>query len=850
MTPTINKATKKNSLRKALPSVVVFDLDNTLAESKQPITHDMAQLLAELSNKTRIAVASGGMFEQLLNQIIEELPPSANLENIYLLPTSGSALYTYEHGGWVKVYEENLTHEEAARIEEAIEQGVAETGLIDLSSEAYGERCEFRGSEMTLSALGQNAPAEEKKAWDPDGSKKEKLQKEIQELLPDYDVRTGGSTSIDITKKGINKAYGVRKLSEYLEIPISEMEYVGDELTPGGNDEVVKETGIVTHAEKNPAGTTELITELLEEAPATPAISTSVSLPATPVSRTAPASSTSLEAMIQKNIKGDVTDDGVVRAQMARDTSIFTRTPSLVVYPKDADDVSALVKTIHDAKQSGAEVSLTARSAGTCMSGGPLTTSVVAVFMKYMNKIIEVGEDSNGGYAVTEPGVFYRDFEKATLAKKIKGRGQIMPSYPASRELCAMGGIVNNNSGGERTLEYGKTEKYVEEVEVVLSDGTRTTLKALSREELAFKQAQQTLEGSIYRDMHALIKDNLEVIEKAKPRVSKNSAGYALWSVIDKEKGTFNLAKLICGAQGTLAFMTKAKLRLVPEETHRAMLVIFLSDLNVLPDIVHRVLPSNPESFESYDDNTFKLAIKFMPQMLSQMGLGRAMHLGISFLPEMAMAVTGGVPKMVLMAEFSGDTAEDALKKANAAQSAIAGLHLPTSVKKNEHESEKYWIVRRESFALLRKNVHGLYAAPFIDDFVVSPDTYPQFLPELNALLAEYKKYFIYTIAGHIGNGNFHIIPLMDLKRPEVRKVILELAPKVYSLVIKYGGTTTGEHNDGIIRTPYLPMLFGEQVVGLFEQTKKIFDPLNIFNPGKKVHGTFADIERDMVKTS
>jgi FAD/FMN-containing dehydrogenase len=190
------------------------------------------------------------------------------------------------------------------------------------------------------------------------------------------------------------------------------------------------------------------------------------------------------------------------------------------------------------------------------------------------------------------------------------------------------------------------------------------------------------------------------------------------------------------------------------------------------------------------------------------------------------------------------------LKKANAAQSAIAGLHLPTSVKKNEHESEKYWIVRRESFALLRKNVHGLYAAPFIDDFVVSPDTYPQFLPELNALLAEYKKYFIYTIAGHIGNGNFHIIPLMDLKRPEVRKVILELAPKVYSLVIKYGGTTTGEHNDGIIRTPYLPMLFGEQVVGLFEQTKKIFDPLNIFNPGKKVHGTFADIERDMVKTS
>jgi FAD/FMN-containing dehydrogenase len=280
------------------------------------------------------------------------------------------------------------------------------------------------------------------------------------------------------------------------------------------------------------------------------------------------------------------------------------------------------------------------------------------------------------------------------------------------------------------------------------------------------------------------------------------------------------------------------------------MLVIFLKDLAILPDIVHRVLPFNPESFESYDDQTFKLAVKFMPQMLSQMGLTRATRLGISFLPEVAMAIAGGVPKLVLMAEFSASSAEAAQKHAEDAQKAVADLHLPTSVKKNEKESEKYWIVRRESFALLRKNVHGLYASPFIDDFVVPPDSYPQFLPELSALLAEYDKYFIYTIAGHIGNGNFHIIPLMDLSKPEVRNVVLELAPKVYELVLKYKGTTTGEHNDGIIRTPYLPMQFGDKVVGLFNETKDIFDPLNIFNPGKKVHGTFADIERDMLKSS
>ena len=155
--------------------------------------------------------------------------------------------------------------------------------------------------------------------------------------------------------------------------------------------------------------------------------------------------------------------------------------------------------------------------------------------------------------------------------------------------------------------------------------------------------------------------------------------------------------------------------------------------------------------------------------------------------------------------------------------------------------------MRRESFSLLRKNAKGLYAAPFIDDFVVPPDTYPEFMPELNALLARYD--LLYTIAGHIGSGNFHIIPLMDLKDPKVRSIILELSPKVYELVIKYGGTTTGEHNDGIIRTPYLPQLFGAEMVTLFEKTKHIFDPEDIFNPGKKVGGTFQDIERDMLRS-
>jgi len=484
------------------------------------------------------------------------------------------------------------------------------------------------------------------------------------------------------------------------------------------------------------------------------------------------------------------------------------------------------------------------------MSGGPLTTSVVVSLTKHMNHMGEVvpldsARDEIAGYAISEPGVFYRDFEKATLEQ-----GLIMPSFPASREMAAMGGIIANNAGGERTLKYGKTEKYVEEVEVILSDGSLATFKPLTPNEVEERKKLRTLEGKIYREMDALLTENAGLIEGHRPRVSKNSAGYALWSVKDPKTGMFNLAKLICGSQGTLAFWTKAKLSLIKPKGHRAMLVTFLYDIAVLPEIVKRILPFDPESFESYDDHTFTLAVRFLPGLLSQMGLVRAARLGIDFIPEAAMVATGGVPKMILMAEFSEDTLAEADRKAFAAKDALAGLHVQSKIEKDEKESEKYWIVRRESFSLLRKNVHGLHTAPFIDDFVVPPACYPDFLPKLNALLDAYKSHFIYTIAGHIGNGNFHLIPLMDLTKEENRRIILELAPKVYDLVIREGGTTTGEHNDGIIRTPYLPMLFGDEMVKLFAATKKIFDPLNIFNPGKKVGGTFADIERDMLKTA
>lgn len=544
-----------------------------------------------------------------------------------------------------------------------------------------------------------------------------------------------------------------------------------------------------------------------------------------------------LKEAISKSTKIEVSDDPEVLSAYSRDTSIFTRTPKLVAFPKNAAQVSALTRFVQEARSHGDDISLTGRSAGTDMTGGVLTDSISVVFTKYMNHMGEIGSD----YAVAEPGVYYRDFEKATRAKN----GTIYPAYPASRELCAIGGIVSNNSGGELNLKYGKTNKHVKELELVLSDGSQITTRPITLEELENKKREDSLEGKIYRDIHQLVVNNKAEIEKARPNVTKNSAGYDLWDILDEKNGTFDLNQLIVGSQGTLALVTRAKLRTIKPKTNRAMLVIFMSDLGILPEVVHRILKCSPESFESYDDKTFGLAVRFAPQMLMQMGLKDAIKLGFAFLPDVWSVLRGGVPKLVLLAEFAEDSAEEALKKTEAANAALSDLHVRTRIAKSETESAKYWKVRRESFALLRKNVRGRYAAPFIDDIVVHPDDYPKFLPELYQLVSNHR--FIYTIAGHIGDGNFHIIPLVNMTGREDRAEIFELMPKVYALVAKYGGSITGEHNDGILRTPYLHLMFSEKMMHLFAEVKNIFDPQGVFNPGKKVGGTLADISRSII---
>jgi len=532
----------------------------------------------------------------------------------------------------------------------------------------------------------------------------------------------------------------------------------------------------------------------------------------------------SVADQIRPLIAGETIDDPEVLETYSKDASIFKVTPKLVVFPKDSKDICSMVAFC--SQNSG--FSLTPRAAGTCMSGGAINDSLILDMTKYFNKIISVSENS----ATAQPGVFYRDFEKETLKK-----GVLLPCYTSSRELNTVGGMVGNNSAGEKSLSYGQTERYVSKVKTILSDGNEYEFYPLDKEALSKKCRQNDFEGNLYKKISELVFNNLEAIRLAEPKTSKNSTGYYLWKVWN---GTvFDMSKLIVGSQGTLGIVTEIEFKLVKPHQYTAMLEIELGNLDDLDQIVSKVLEFTPESFECFDDATLKTSLKYLPDIEKEFKKIHGMAVYYKFIPFFVEMLMGQLPKLVLIAEFTSDNPEDAVEQARKAQAGLAAMRINTRVVLSNDE-EKYWIIRRNSFNVLRHHSgNKLRTAPFIDDIVVNPAVLPQFLPKLRAILNEYKGKIIYTIAGHIGNGNFHIIPLMDFSDATVVEIIPELSRKVFDLVIEYKGSIAAEHNDGMVRGIYLEKMYGAKITGLFSQVKDIFDPKNIFNPHKKINASY-----------
>ncbi|WP_328583164.1 HAD-IIB family hydrolase [Streptomyces sp. NBC_00370] len=225
------------------PRVVAFDLDDTLALSKTKITPRIAKCLEALLSEKEVCIISGGRYEQFRNQVLDELPLTPELAGrLHLMPTCGTRYLRWESGGWQDIYAENLKPEQTELAVSVLSEGARSLGLWE--SETWGDVIEDRGSQVTFSALGQQAPPDAKAAWDPDGSRKESLRAYAAARLPELEVRSGGSTSIDVTRKGIDKSYGMRKLMAHLGLEIQDVLFVGDRLDEGGNDFPVRAMGV------------------------------------------------------------------------------------------------------------------------------------------------------------------------------------------------------------------------------------------------------------------------------------------------------------------------------------------------------------------------------------------------------------------------------------------------------------------------------------------------------------------------------------------------------------------------------------------------------------------------------
>jgi FAD/FMN-containing dehydrogenase len=379
-------------------------------------------------------------------------------------------------------------------------------------------------------------------------------------------------------------------------------------------------------------------------------------------------------------------------------------------------------------------------------------------------------------------------------------------------------------------------------LQVVLSDGKEYTMKPLTKSELDKKMAQDDFEGKLYSRIFKLVDDNYDEIKSAKPGVSKDSTGYHMWNVWDRETGIFDITRLIVGSQGTLGIVTDITFKLVPAPKNSGTLVIFLRDIQDLGVLINKVMEHKPATFEGFDNYTLMLSFKLFLSFHKLIGWSETIKLAIKLIPN-ALMLFRGIPKMVLLVEFQADTPDEVARKVHQLRLDMKEFNHEALFEedKNEAESKKFWIMRRASFQLLRSKVKDKHTAPFMDDLIVPPEVLPQFLPEIRKVINKYK--LLATIAGHMGDGNFHIIPLMNIENQSEKDKLEPAMKEINAIVLKYKGSLSGEHNDGMIRGPWLKEMYGEKIFNYFKEIKTIFDPENIFNPHKK---TDADWEFSM----
>ncbi|MEX0917596.1 MAG: FAD-binding oxidoreductase [Candidatus Paceibacterota bacterium] len=568
---------------------------------------------------------------------------------------------------------------------------------------------------------------------------------------------------------------------------------------------------------------------------------------ASPLSRTAVVKSVKREPLghllLEKllyaaGFSGTIATDTETLTEFSTDESIFKIMPQIVLRPKTAKDIETVVSVLGAETKRFPSISLTPRAAGTGLSGGSLTDSVVIDVCEYLADIGKPKISGDTATIICEPGAMWRDVE-AALAE----HGFYIPAYPASKDFCTIGGSVANNAAGPDSLRYGHVAEWVDSVDVVLSDGNTYTIQPLTYKAFTKLIKEDHEHARIAREVFTLIEENETAIKRAHPKTAKNTAGYALWDVLDglsvkefkRGVGTFDLTRLISGSQGTLGIVTSVTMRAIPLGTNTQLIAVPVFDLVKAGTVVQEALKFNPLNIEVFDDLTFDLALK-NPQFFRKRLSGTAYYKSLfSMYATYHVRYRGKTPMFTLLV-----TLDDATLSKSRLETILAALkkHAPGARHiVNESEVEMLWQLRRASYPLSKLEDPTKRPAPFLEDMVVPPQHLAPFFTNIKRLLKKYN--VVAAVHGHGGNGHFHFYPLLDFTRRSTPALIEKMADEFFALALKYDGSICGEHNDGIIRTPYLTQMFSKTILNLFVELEHIFDPDDIFNPGKKVNPRF-----------
>jgi len=522
---------------------------------------------------------------------------------------------------------------------------------------------------------------------------------------------------------------------------------------------------------------------------------------------------------LSKELEGDLHYDALMKRLYATDASVYRQLPLAVAIPKSIDDLSQLVKF---ANKHG--VGLISRTAGTSLAGQCVGDGIVVDFSKYFTDIISLNEKEQT--VTVQPGVV-RD----QLNNFLKPYGLFFGPNTSTSNRCMIGGMVGNNSSGTTSIKYGVTREKIVSLSLVLSDGSQMIVEGLSTSAIHGKKSEQSVEGAIYRLIDAELK-SLEVRQRIlkefpKSEIHRRNTGYALDVLVNSgfftsDEGELNLSQLICGSEGTLAFVTEITLRLdpLPPESE-AMVALHFHTIEDCLQAVATVMQHDLYSCEMMDDSILNLTKHNKQQ-------------------EANRAFIEGNPKAILMCELRADS-----------QSALKEL-LSNFIKTIEElklsyahpilygdEIRKASDLRKSGLGLLGNMIGDKKAVACIEDTAVALEDLADYISEFSSLMKHYGQDAVYY--AHAGAGELHLRPVLNLKSTADRHLFRQITTDVASLVKKHRGSMSGEHGDGIVRSEFIPKMLGEENYALLKRIKGVFDPNNIFNPGKILHAQPMD---------